>query len=70
MVDAPVTGSSPKAQDGTLTIIVGGEPAAAAIAPALSLPVMEGPAIWSATDVIWYRFQTGCFTVTKDRIGP
>ncbi len=27
MVDAPVTGSSPKAQDGTLTIMVGGEPA-------------------------------------------
>ena len=27
MVDAPVTGSSPKAQDGTLTIMVGGDPA-------------------------------------------
>jgi 3-hydroxyisobutyrate dehydrogenase len=26
-VDAPVTGSSPKAQDGTLTIMAGGEPA-------------------------------------------
>lgn len=26
MVDAPVTGSSPKAQDGTLTIMTGGEP--------------------------------------------
>ena len=26
MVDAPVTGSSPRAQDGTLTIMVGGEP--------------------------------------------
>jgi 3-hydroxyisobutyrate dehydrogenase-like beta-hydroxyacid dehydrogenase len=27
MLDAPVTGSSPKAQDGTLTIMAGGEPA-------------------------------------------
>ncbi|HUO70742.1 MAG TPA: NAD(P)-dependent oxidoreductase [Solirubrobacteraceae bacterium] len=27
MVDAPVTGSSPRAQDGTLTIMAGGEPA-------------------------------------------
>ena len=26
MIDAPVTGSAPKAQDGTLTIMVGGEP--------------------------------------------
>ncbi|HEU4977335.1 MAG TPA: NAD(P)-dependent oxidoreductase [Solirubrobacteraceae bacterium] len=26
MIDAPVTGSSPKAQDGTLTIMAGGEP--------------------------------------------
>jgi 3-hydroxyisobutyrate dehydrogenase-like beta-hydroxyacid dehydrogenase len=26
MLDAPVTGSSPRAQDGTLTIMVGGEP--------------------------------------------
>jgi 3-hydroxyisobutyrate dehydrogenase-like beta-hydroxyacid dehydrogenase len=26
LIDAPVTGSSPKAQDGTLTIMVGGEP--------------------------------------------
>jgi 3-hydroxyisobutyrate dehydrogenase-like beta-hydroxyacid dehydrogenase len=27
MLDAPVTGSAPRAQDGTLTIMVGGEPA-------------------------------------------
>jgi 3-hydroxyisobutyrate dehydrogenase len=27
LVDAPVTGSSPRAEDGTLTIMVGGEPA-------------------------------------------
>ncbi len=27
MIDAPVTGSSPRAEDGTLTIMVGGEPA-------------------------------------------
>ncbi len=35
MLDAPVTGSSPRAEDGTLTIMVGGEPAQFARARAL-----------------------------------
>ena len=37
MLDAPVTGSSPKAEDGTLTIMTGGEPADHAQA----LPLLE-----------------------------
>jgi len=35
LLDAPVTGSSPKAQDGTLTIMCGGDPAEFAIAKPL-----------------------------------
>src|SRR3954454_18303192 len=38
---------------------------AAAVARARSVPAMEGPAIWSARDVIWYRFKGGVSSPRK-----
>lgn len=61
-VDAPVTGSSPKAQDGTLTIMVGGDAAdVAAVMPVLRAmgekivhagPVGDGQAIKVITNAL------------------